>query len=88
MKVFLSQVSGLLNPLPLPKEPWEQVTANFIMELPESQGYNAILVAADCHAKHAHFVPSVSAVSTEGTALLFHDHMWKHHSWAQKIITD
>jgi hypothetical protein len=88
MKVFLSQVSGLLNPLPPPKEPWEQVTADFIVELPESQGYDAIFVAANRHTKHAHFVPSVLAVSTEGTARLFRDHVWKHHGWAQKIITD
>jgi hypothetical protein len=53
MKVFPSQASGLLNPLPPPKEPWEQVTADFIVELPESQGYNVILVAADRHTKRA-----------------------------------
>jgi hypothetical protein len=67
-KVFPSQASGLLHLLPPPKEPWEQVTADFIVELPESQGYNAVLVAADCHTKHAHFIPSVLAVSAEGTA--------------------
>jgi hypothetical protein len=58
------------------------------VELPESQGYNVILVAANCHTKCAHFVPLVSAVSTEGTACLFQDHVWKHHGWAQKIITE
>jgi hypothetical protein len=58
------------------------------MELPKSQGYDAILVAADRHTKHAHFVPSVSAVSAEGTVHLFHNHVWKHHGWAQKIITN
>jgi hypothetical protein len=68
MKVFLSQASGLLHPLPPPKEPWEQVTADFIVELPESQGYNGVLVAADHHTKHTHFIPLVSAVSTEGMA--------------------
>jgi hypothetical protein len=88
MKVFLLQPSGLLNPLPPLKEPWEQVTADFIMELPVSQGYDAILVAADRHTKCAHFVPSVSAVSAKGTMCLFHDHVWKHHGWAQKIIMD
>jgi hypothetical protein len=77
-KVFPSQVSDLLNPLPPLKEPWEQVMADFIVELPKSQGYNAILVAADCHTKCAHFIPSVSAVSTKGMARLYWDHMWKH----------
>jgi hypothetical protein len=87
-KVFPSQVSGLLNLLPPLKEPWEQVMADFIVELLKSQGYDAILVAANRHTKCAHFVPSVSAVSAEGMARLFWDHVWKHHGWAQKIITD
>jgi hypothetical protein len=73
---------------PPTKEPWEQITADFIVELPESQGYNVILVAADRHTKCAHFVSSVLAVSTESTAHLFWDYVWKHHGWAQKIITD
>jgi hypothetical protein len=88
MKIFPLQASGLLNLLPPLKEPWEQVMADFIMELPESQGYDAILMAANCYIKHALFIPLVSAVSTKGTACLFQDHMWKHHRWAQKIITD
>jgi hypothetical protein len=87
-KVFPLQASGLLHLLLPSKEPWEQVTADFIIELPESQGYDAVLVAANHHTKCAHFIPSVLAVSTEGTAWLFWDHVWKHHGWAQKIITD
>jgi hypothetical protein len=59
-----------------------------IIELPESQGYDAVLVAADQHMKRAHFIPLVSSVSAEGSARLFRDHVWKHHSWAKKIITD
>jgi hypothetical protein len=47
MKVFPLQASGLLNLLPPPKEPWEQVMADFIVDLSESQGYDVILVAAD-----------------------------------------
>jgi hypothetical protein len=86
--VFPLQASGLLNLFPPPKEPWEQVTVDFIVELPESQGYDAILVAANHHTKCAHFVPLVSAVSAEGMARLFRDHVWKHHGWAQKIIMD
>jgi hypothetical protein len=58
--------------------------ADFITELPELQGYDAILVAADHHTKHAHFIPSVSAVSIEESMCLFQDHVWKHHGWAQK----
>jgi hypothetical protein len=87
-KIFPSKVTGLLQPLPPPKEPSEQVMVDFIVQLSESQGYDAILVAANHHTKCAHFVPSVTAVSTEGSAQLFCNHMWKHHRWAKKIITD
>jgi hypothetical protein len=87
-KIFPSKVTGLLNLLPTSKEPWEQVTADFIVELPESQGYDAVLVAADWHTKRVHFIPLVSSVSAEGSVRLFRDHMWKYHSWAKKIITD
>jgi hypothetical protein len=87
-KVFPSKVIGLLNLLPPSKEPWEQVTADFIVELPKSQGYDAVLVAADKHTKRVHFIPSVSSVSAEGSGWLFRDHVWKHHSWAKKIITN
>jgi hypothetical protein len=87
-KTFPLKVIGLLQLLPLLKEPWEQVTVDFIVQLPELQGYNTILVAADHHTKYVHFIPSVTAVSTEGSTQLFCDHVWKHHGWAKKIITD
>jgi hypothetical protein len=87
-KVFPSKAIGLLNPLAPSKELWEQVMADFIIELPESQGYDVVLVAADWHTKRVHFVPSVSSVSAEGSAWLFRDHVWKHHGWAKKIITN
>jgi hypothetical protein len=87
-KVFPSKVIGLLNPLPPSKEPWEQVMADFIIKLPKSQGYDTVLVAADQHTKRVHFIPLVSSVSTEGSTQLFRDHVWKHHGWAKKIITN
>jgi hypothetical protein len=87
-KTFPSKAIGLLQPLPPPKEPWEQVMVDFIVQLPELQGYDTILVTADCHTKCAHFIPSVMTVSTEGRAQLFRDHVWKHHGWAKKIVTD
>jgi hypothetical protein len=87
-KVIPSKSIGLLNPLPPSKELWEQVTVDFIVELPKSQGYDTVLVAANWHMKRAHLMPSASSVSAEGSAWLFRDHVWKHHSWAKKIITD
>ena len=39
--------AGLLQPLPIPSGPWYSISMDFIISLPESQGYNAILVMVD-----------------------------------------
>jgi hypothetical protein len=61
---------------------------DFITQLPLSQGYDMILVVTDQFSKHAHFMATTSNISAEGNAQLFHDNVWKHHGWMQKIITD
>ena len=38
---------GTLNPLEAPPMPWVDVTADFTMDLPISNGYNSILVVID-----------------------------------------
>jgi hypothetical protein len=88
MKVYPEKAHGLLNPIPLPSAPWEQATVDFITQLPPSQGYDVILVVTDQFSKRVHFMATTSNISAEGNAQLFHDNVWKHHGWMQKIITD
>lgn len=38
---------GLLKPLPIPTGPWRSLSMDHIVDLPRSQGYNAILVVVD-----------------------------------------
>ena len=38
---------GLLQPIPMPSQPFEVVSMDFIPELPESNGYDGILVIVD-----------------------------------------
>src|ERR687888_956918 len=46
---------GYLQPIPIPSQPFKVVTMDFIVDLPESNGYNAILVIVDKLTKYAHF---------------------------------
>ena len=43
--------SGLLCPNEIPTKLWEIVTMDFLTDLPESEGYDTILVVVDCFSK-------------------------------------
>jgi hypothetical protein len=55
------------------------ISIDFIVELPESHGYNTIMNVVDSVTKHAHFIPTHTTINAEGTALLFLKEVWKHH---------
>ncbi len=39
--------AGLLQPLPIPEGPWESVSMDFMVSLPPSRGFDAIMVVVD-----------------------------------------
>jgi hypothetical protein len=57
--------------LETPEAPWEVISVDFIVELPESHGYDAIMCVVDSLTKCAHFIPMHTTIKAEGTALLF-----------------
>jgi hypothetical protein len=65
--------------LETPAEPWDTISIDFIVELPESHRYNMIMCVVDSLTKRAHFIPTHTTINTEGTALLFLKEVWKHH---------
>jgi hypothetical protein len=77
-----------LNPLPIPDTPWHTISVDFIVELPESEGKDAIMVVVDSVTKHAHFVDTVTTLSAAGTARLYVQHIWKHHGLPEKALLD
>ena len=71
-----------------PDKPWAHITADFIVKLPLSRGYDSILVVCDRLTKMAHFIPTTEKTSAEGLAVLFRDHVWKLHGLPESIISD
>ena len=55
--------SGLLQPLPIPAERWEQITIDFIGPLPLTKNnHNFTLVVVDKLSKMAHYIPFQNSV--------------------------
>jgi len=81
--------AGLLQPLPIPRQPWDQVSMDFITQLPQTKaGWDAIVVFVDTFSKMVHLVPTKTSASAPETARLFFDHIVKLHGLPKSIISD
>ncbi|MCO5563944.1 hypothetical protein L7F22_017596 [Adiantum nelumboides] len=80
---------GLLQPLPIPKRPWESITMDFVFGLPKSsQGNNGIWTIVDRFSKQAHFIPIKKTIKATHMANLFMAHIFKYHGFPKSIISD
>src|SRR5258708_10558564 len=77
-----------ISPNRIPTCCWEVISVDTIRELPESKGYNAILVAVDRLSKCIHAIPTITTVDSAGVAHLFLEHVWRHHGLLEAIISD
>jgi hypothetical protein len=81
--------AGLLQPLPVPRGRWVDLSMDFITELPETpRGYTALLVFVDRLTKRAHFIPTTTSVSAEETAELFFKEVYRLHGLPLSIVSD
>ena len=63
--------TGELQPLPIPEERWNTISMDFISELPESGGYDSIMVVVDSVGKRAHFSETLTIVTAAGATNLY-----------------
>ncbi|CAI7760631.1 unnamed protein product [Closterium sp. NIES-53] len=89
MKSSKQKKAGLLQPLPVPKQPWQVVSLDFITSLPPTNaGHDAILVVIDKFSKMGHFIPTHTTARTEETAQLFLKHIISQHGIPKTLISD
>ena len=72
----------------IPYRRWQIISVNLITELPQSHGYDSILVAVDRLSKRAHFITTTSDITSLGVAWLFRDGIWKLHGLPKEVISD
>ena len=87
-KPSLQKNAGLLQPLPIPDRPWCDISMDFIMELPASQQFNAIMVVVDRLTKMAHFVLMNTSATAPQVAKLVFDHIFRYHGLPRSIVSD
>ena len=51
MKTEKRKPFGELHPLPIPKDRWDVVSVDFVIELPDLHGFNATMVVVDSVSK-------------------------------------
>ena len=71
MKSIHQSPSGELHPLPILDTPWDMISVDFIVELPESKGKDAIMVVVDSVTKRSHFISMVTTLSAAETAQIY-----------------
>lgn len=80
---------GKLRPFPPPAKKWEEISMDFIFDLPKTKDEKtAILVVVDKLCKRAHFIPLQSNHTATDTAKAFYNEVYKHHGLPRKIISD
>ena len=83
----LCKYPGLLQPLPIPKGPWQSFSMDFIEGLPKSEGYSSILVVVDRFTKVSHFIPLKHPFTAAGVAKAFLQNVVRLHGLPLPIVS-
>ena len=79
---------GELEPLPIPGQRWDTISVDFIVELPEAHGYDAVMNVVDSVSKRAHFILTTTTITALGAAQLYMAHVWKLHGLPRQVVLD
>ena len=85
---------GELQSLPVPSQPWESISMDFIVKLPRSldpisrASFDSIFVVVDRLTKMAYFIPCNEDMNAPEFAQLFLQNIFTQHGLPQSIVSD
>jgi hypothetical protein len=77
-----------LHPTQIPSRPFQYITVDFIVKLPESNGYDSIMMATCQFSKAMVTVPCNEKIDASGTADLLIKHVFCIYGIPDKMISD
>ena len=79
---------GILQQLPIPEQPWNSISMDFIEKLPESSGYTAILIVVDWLTKQTIFILTHNTITSPQLTEPFILHVFSKHGVLSHITSD
>ena len=88
-KARRGKTPGTLCSLPVPTEPFESVTADFVTGLKRTKrAFDSILVFVDRLTKYVHIAATKTSCTAPQFARLFFEHVVQHHGVPANLVTD
>ena len=87
-KVETIKTPDLLQPLSIPSQHWEEVSMDFIIGLPKSEGKSIIMVVVDRLTKYAHFCALSDPFKVSTVTTAFMETIQKLHGNPKIIVSD
>jgi len=79
---------GALWPSSVPDTLWEDISMQFVVGLPECEGFDATWVVVDRHPKMGHFIPCHTTIDPQGLAELFMQEVVRFYGFPLIIVSN
>ena len=77
-----------LKPMPIGNGPWQEIAMDFVVALPESEGFNAILVVTCRFSRMVRHIPCCYTWNSQLLAQAFIKEVWRHFGLPKAITSD